>query len=137
MSKAELFKNKASAAKYGILQDGPYGENDYVVYSMFDGIPIEIGNSYIIYLTDDYLENENVYADLGYEYSYAILDNGDVYTGADIVKLSMNEKKLVEFVKKGISERSGRLEEVGRKQLVSELAEKQRKERAEKEAETD
>lgn len=125
-SEAEkLFKNSAAASKYGILQDGPYAENDYIVYSMFDGIPIEVGNTYVLYLTDDYLDTENVYADIGYSYSYVITDSG-VYGGADIVKLNMNEEELRNLVKKGISKRTGRVQEVGRNQYISELAAEQK-----------
>lgn len=125
----ELFKDDSSAKKYGIFQDGPYDENDYAVYSNFDSVPIEVGMSYVIYLSDDYLESEGVYADCGFSYTYAITDNGSVYSGADITKSDMNESELIKFVKDGIEARTGRVQEVGRSEYLSELAERQAAER--------
>lgn len=120
----------SDARNYNILQDGPYGENDYVLYSAFDGTPMELNGSYIIYLTDRYFDSEGVYADIGYSHVYAIKDSG-IYVGDDITKSDMNERELIKFVKDGIEARTGRVQEVGEDQYLSELAERQAAERAE------
>lgn len=64
-----------------------YGENDIVVCSDFDGIPMEVKGRYIVYLCDRGFEDPEQYWDSSYSYSYGIFDG--IYRGADMVKCDL------------------------------------------------
>ena len=126
----KLAKNSKHAQKYGYA-NREYTENDYIISSVFDGIPIEEGKKYIMYLSDDYLEKYSVYPDIGrmylYEYTYGVL-----YKGSDYIKMNVSIKELEAQISKDIKNRTGRADEIGVDAYIDELGELQRKARAEK-----
>lgn len=120
---AEIVRDTPRARKFGILQ-GTYGDDDYIVCSTWDAIPIEVGKRYLVFLTDEYLANEGVYAEDGYSYLYEI-DGNTVRYGMDTLTDSRTAKELVAAVQEQIASRTGRADEVGASQYMYELGEAQ------------
>lgn len=120
---AEIVRDTERARKFGILQD-TYGEDDYIVSSTWDAIPIEVGKTYLVYLTDEYLANEGVFAEDGYSYLYEI-DGGEIRYGMDALTDSRTAEELVTSVEEQIANRTGRADEVGASQYMQELGEAQ------------
>ena len=54
---AAMVKDTLRAKKFGILQ-GEYADNEYIRCSTWGAIPIEVGKSYILFLTDEYYEKD-------------------------------------------------------------------------------
>lgn len=111
--------------KFSSFDESKYNKDDYVVSSLYDGIPIEAGISHIMFLY--YYEDEDVYADCGFSYMYGIYDG--IYQGAEAIKLECTLEEIEDQIEKGVSKRSGRLEEIGRTELMKELGKKQAEEK--------
>ncbi len=117
------FGSSAHAQKFGYFNND-YGDNDYFTASCYDAVPIEVGKTYIMYLTDEYLENWSLYAETGRMYLYEI--EGDmVYSGVDRNKLDLSFKKLEKQIIGDIEKRTGRVDEIGFDAYLDELAKKQ------------
>ncbi len=123
---AELVAGTERAKKYGILQDS-YSENEYIRSSTWNAIPIEVGKTYIMYLEDEFLEDEGVYAECGYSFLYQITDD-TVYGERTMTVNSASKKQLISDIKDAIKNRTGRADEVGDSQYMTELGELQNKE---------
>jgi len=123
---AELIADTPRAKKLGILQ-GEYTDEDYIISSTWNAIPIEIGNSYLMYLDDDYLETEGVYAESGRSYLYEYHDQV-VYSGRDMIKIESSLSGILETVSGYISMRTGRADEIGDTAYMMELGERQSQE---------
>ena len=124
---AELIADTPRAKKLGILQ-GEYTDEDYIISSTWNAIPIEIGNSYLMYLDDDYLETEGVYAESGRSYLYEYHDQV-VYSGRDMIKIESSLSGILETVSGYISMRTGRADEIGEAAYLLELQDRQIQER--------
>ena len=124
---AALVADTARAKKYGILQDA-YAEEDYIASSTWNAIPIEVGNCYLMYLNDAYLEKEGVYAESGRSYLYEY-HGQTVYSGRDITKNDLTLTEIMETVGSYISMRTGRADEIGDDAYIDELGEKQQREK--------
>lgn len=122
-----LLANSLHAKKYGILQ-GEYGENDYIRCSYYDAIPIQVGETYLMYLTDRYYAEEAVYAEIGQQYLYLCRDN-TLYGGREGEKLSVTLPEMKKQVEKQMAQRTGRADEIGHNAFLYELGEKQAAER--------
>lgn len=120
---AALIGNTPRAQKLGILQ-GEYSEDDYIISSTWNAIPIEAGNCYLMYLDDDHLESEGVYAESGRSYLYEY-HGQTVYSGRDMVRSELDLSEIMETVKGYISMRTGRADEIGDTAYMIELGEQQ------------
>ncbi len=125
---AEMIGHTARSQKLGILQ-GEYGENDYILCSSYNAIPIEVGHTYILYLTDRYLEAEGVYAESGRSLLYEYTEDGEVFTTRNMTPCTENIDQVLDRVNGLIQKRSGRVEQVGFDRYTNELAARQRRER--------
>jgi len=124
---ADLIADTPRAKKLGILQ-GEYTDEDYVISSTWNAIPIEVGNCYLMYLDDDYLETEGVYAESGRSYLYEYHDQS-VYSGRDMIKNDSTLTEIMETVGGYISTRTGRADEIGDTAYMLELGERQNREK--------
>lgn len=126
---AALIKDTPRAQKLGILQ-GEYQDNEYIVSSTWDAIPIEVGKTYVMYLTDRYLESEGVYAESGrsflYEYS-----GKTIYSSRSMEKSDTSLAAVISDIEAQIALRTGRADEVGADQYMEELGARQQAEREE------
>lgn len=118
-----LYENSAHAKKFGVLQ-GEYGENDYVRSSYYNGIPIQVGETYLMYLTDRYYKTEKVYSENGGEFLYLCRGNA-VYTGREGVKHSLTLSELKNQISAQLELRTGRADEIGEIAYINELGEQQ------------
>lgn len=120
---AALIKDTPRAQKLGILQ-GEYQENEYITSSTWDAIPIEVGKTYIMFVTDRYLADEGVYSESGRSFLYEVSEQ-TVFSSRT---MSMNERStndLLDDIFSQIELRSGRVDEVGASQYMRELGEQQ------------
>ncbi len=123
---AELIADTPRAKKLGILQ-GEYTDEDYIISSTWNAIPVEVGNCYLMYLDDDYLVSEGVYAESGRSYLYEYHDQV-VYSGRDMIKIESSLSEILETVSGYISMRTGRADEIGDTAYMMELGERQSQE---------
>lgn len=108
--------------KFITFDESLYEEGDYVCSSIFDGIPIEAGVSYVMHTVyNDYWEG---YSDMSYSHIFGIYGD-DIYQGKDAQKCGFTLAELEEQIMEGIENRSGRLEEIGESALMKELGQKQ------------
>ena len=126
---AELLKDDERAKKLGILQEDSYAANEYIISSQWDAIPIEIGKTYLMYLTDAYLEKDHLYAESGRQFLYEI-DGESIYSSGKMTKESRSYEKLIADIKKHLNARTGRADEIGRNDYIFELGQQQAAERA-------
>ncbi|MBE6657885.1 MAG: hypothetical protein E7604_05505 [Ruminococcaceae bacterium] len=124
---AALVADTARAKKFGILQEN-YAEEDYIVSSTWNAIPIEVGNCYLMYLNDVYLEKEGVYAESGRSYLYEY-HGQTVYSGRDMIKNDLTLTEIINTVESYITMRTGRADEIGDDAYIDELGEKQQREK--------
>lgn len=115
---AKLFEGSARAQKLGILQ-GEYTENDYIVSTNYNAVPIETGRTYIVYLSDEYLESDGSYTDIGRSYLYEI-DNDNAYMGYREPE-SQKTEDIIAQIKEDLENRTGRVDEIGPKAYRSEI----------------
>ena len=120
----ELTKHSPHAQKYGYANQ-TFQPNEYFTASTFNAIPIETGKQYIVYLTDDYLQSENVYAEIGREYLYECTDS-TVRQGLNQTKTSLTLTDLETQIAADLAARTGRADLVGTAQYIEELGERQR-----------
>lgn len=66
----------------------PCTDNDYISSSHFNAVPIEIGRTYIVYLSSDPLETYGYYDEIGYSYLYEVVGD-DIYTGSERILSEM------------------------------------------------
>ena len=110
---AELVKDDPVAKKLNILQ-GEYSDNEYITSSTWDAVPIEVGKTYIMFITDRYLETEGLYSESGRSFLFEC-DNSKT-------------DDIIEKIKAQAALRTGRADEVGASQYMTELGERQRNE---------
>ncbi|MBQ8333592.1 MAG: hypothetical protein IJX93_07455 [Clostridia bacterium] len=72
-----------------------YTDSDYISSSHFNAVPIEIGGTYIVYLSSDSLERYGYYNEIGYSYLYEAVGE-NIYTSSERV---LSEKKLEDVEK--------------------------------------
>ena len=121
----EKFGEDIYVRKTGMFDRSEYYENEYVISSNYNAIPIEIENEYIIFLTDAYLESEHVFAESGYSYLYKVKD-GYAFSGIKQDKVEL-ESDVLEMIIAQIEERTGRADEIGYFAYISELGKKQKR----------
>ncbi|MBQ3126546.1 MAG: hypothetical protein IJC15_05690 [Clostridia bacterium] len=126
-----LYNNSAYSQKYGVLQ-GTYAPNEFVRSSFDNAIPIQAGETYLMYLTDRYFLQEKVYAENGGQFLY-LIQNNKVYTGRNGEKNSLTLGKLKQEVGAQMAARTGRADEIGHSAYLTELGQKQQE--AKKQAE--
>jgi len=119
-----LVKDSSRAKKLGYAYR-TYGDDEYITSSMYDAIPIETGRKYIMYLTDDYLDEYNVYAEIGNEFLYDVTD-AVLYKNLDYNKMDISFKELEKQILTDIENRTGRADEIGADAYIEELGELQR-----------
>jgi len=117
-----------------VFLQGEYADNEYIISSVNDAIPVEVGKSYIMFLTDRYLETEGKYGEMGREYLFEYT-NGRIYRGKSMTVNEKNFDQTLSEIKAQISLRTGRADEVGWNQYMFELGERQRAEYEQAEAE--
>lgn len=110
---AELVKDDPVAKKLNILQ-GEYSDNEYITSSTWDAVPIEVGKTYIMFITDRYLETEGLYSESGRSFLFECDDS--------------NTDDIIEKIRAQAQLRTGRAVEVGASQYMNELGERQRNE---------
>lgn len=126
---AAALLDESRAEKLGILREELYLEDEYVTSSAWDAIPIEVGKTYLMFLTDDYLETEGVYVESGLSYLYEY-DDQTVYCRNRMFVSDLTTGEILSQMQAQIEKRTGRADEVGRQQYLVELGEKQRQEAA-------
>ena len=122
----KLSSKSAQAQKYG-YDKREYTSDDYIIKTNFGAIPIEVGKSYIVYLTNIYLENQGIYAEFGRMFAYEYTD-GILYKDMDYKRMDMTLAQLEAQIKADIDKRTGRADEIGIDACLDELGERQRKE---------
>ena len=120
----EKFGRDMYINKIGMFDRRDFNDNEYVVSSNYNAIPLEIGNEYIILLNDSYLETEQVFAESGYSYMYEIRD-GYAISGVNRDKIE-TESEVIDMLVDQIEKRTGRADVIGYFSYISELGEKQR-----------
>lgn len=108
------------------LDRDSYAENEYILSSQLDAIPMEVGKTYLMFLTDEYLENEAVYAESGRSYLYELTDGAVFYT-RDRIQDDRTEDELLEDIRELIDNRTGIADEIGVNAYMRELEEQQQK----------
>lgn len=97
---------------------GDYGENDYIRCSNQGALPVEVGKTYLMFLTDDYFEDYEMYVECGSQYLFEYRSGGKLYAENDDAK-----SVTLDDVKSAIANRTGRADEIGRDAYILELAE--------------
>lgn len=120
---AAMVADTPRAKKLGILQ-GAYADNEYILSSTYDAIPIEVGKTYLMFLSDEYLENEGVYAESGRMFLYEIEDQV-VHTGRAMTLSEDSTDDVIDTIMAQIALRTGRADEIGSSAYMWELAERQ------------
>ncbi len=123
---AELMKGNATAKKLNILQ-GEYNDNEYITSSTWDAVPIEVGKTYIMFITDWYLESEGLYSESGRSFLFEY-DGQNVVHERSAVMSQKSTDDIVDEIKAQVELRTGRVDEVGAAQYMNELGERQRNE---------
>ena len=94
---------------------GEYGENDYIRCSSHGALPVEVGKTYLMFLTDDYYEDYEMYVECGRQYLFEY-KSGRLYAENDDAKdLTLTD------IKAAIDSRTGRADEIGRDAYILEL----------------
>jgi len=81
-----------------------YEENEYILSSSFNSIPFEVGRTYVMYLTDDWIEKNNCYFETGYEFSYEYTE-GILYYGIEYKKMDIDIIELKEQILNDVKNR--------------------------------
>ncbi len=113
-------KDAARAEKLGLYADREYAPNEYVLSSSWDAIPMENGRSYILYLTDQYLEKQDVYSECGYSFLFDVTGK-DVYWKSGFIKYDLKKIALIKQIREYIDARTGRADEIGWGKYMSEV----------------
>ncbi|MBQ4042616.1 MAG: hypothetical protein IJD06_01375 [Clostridia bacterium] len=102
-------------------------EDSFVLSSGHDGIPLVVGNTYLVYLSDWGMEPyrkemgsdivlieepDDFFTESGLSHMYE-LRRGKVYRGRDTVPMEITEKQLKEQIRDHISRRTGIAHEIG------------------------
>lgn len=120
---ADMIKDTPRAKKLGILQ-GEYQENEYITSSTWNAIPIEVGKTYIMFITDRYLADEGVYSESGRSFLYEVEDQA-VFSSRTMSISEKNENDIIIDIMSQIEARTGRADEIGATQYMIELGEQQ------------
>jgi len=99
---------------------GEYGENDWIIASNHGALPVEVGKTYLMFLTDDYLEPHGMYAECGSQYLFEYKDGlfPSLYAeNADAASVTLAD------VKSAVKKRTGRADEIGLEAYIRELNE--------------
>lgn len=120
---AAMVADTPRARKLGILQ-GEYANNEYILCSTWNAVPIEVGKTYLMFLTDEYLEAEGVYAENGRMFLYEIEDQV-VHTGRAMTLSEDSTDDVIDTITAQIALRTGRADEIGSSAYMWELAERQ------------
>lgn len=99
---------------------GEYGENDWITASNHGALPVEVGKTYLMFLTDDYLEAHGMYAECGSQYLFEY--KGGLFPSlyaenADAAAVTLDH------VKSAVKNRTGRADEIGLEAYIRELNE--------------
>lgn len=116
---AKLFEGSARAKKLGILQ-GEYADNEYIASSNYNAVPIEVGKTYIVYLSDEYLESDGSYTDIGRSYLYEV-NTTNARMGYEDPIETKQTNDIISQIKEDIQNRTGRVDEIGPKAYRSEI----------------
>lgn len=99
---------------------GEYGENDWITASNHGALPVEVGKTYLMFLTDDYLDPHGMYAECGSQYLFE-------YTGGLFPSLYAENSDAasvtLDDVKSAVKNRTGRADEIGLEAYIRELNE--------------
>ena len=120
---AAMIKDTPRAKKLGILQD-EYQDNEYITSSTWDAIPIEVGKTYIMFITDRYLADEGVYAESGRRFLYEV-EEQTAFSGRAMTADAKSTNDILNDIASQIELRTGRVDEVGAEQYIRELGERQ------------
>lgn len=120
---AEMIKDTPRAKKLGILQ-GEYQDNEYIISSTWDAIPIEVGKTYIMFITDRYLDDEGVYSESGRSFLYEV-EEQTVFSSRAMTINDNSTNDILSDIISQIEIRTGRADEVGATQYMIELGEQQ------------
>lgn len=107
-----LIGDSARAQKFGILQNESYADNEYVRASACNAIPIEVGKTYLMYVTDQYLEEEGLYAHMGRSHLFECNDN-EVRIGRTFNLAESSFDEILTEAKTLIAQRSGQADILG------------------------
>ncbi len=121
------YAKEQARKRYKKLRDldrDSYAENEYILSSQLNAIPMEVGKTYLMFLTDRYLENEAVYANSGRSYLYELTDGTVRYT-RDRIQDERTEDELLQDIRELIDNRTGRADEIGVDAYMLELEEQQ------------
>ncbi len=78
---AELVKYPLTFKGQKILT-GTYTDDDWILSSQWNAVPMEVGGTYIVYLSSETLQREGYYTECGYSLLYET-DGDLIYTGTD------------------------------------------------------
>ena len=81
-----------------------YEENEYILSSSFNSIPFEVGRTYIMYLTDNWIEKNNCYYETGYEFAYEYTE-GTLYYGIEYKRMDIDIIELKEQILNDVKNR--------------------------------
>jgi hypothetical protein len=80
-----------------------YEENEYILSTSFNSVPCEAGRSYIMYLLDDWVEENDIYSESGYEFAYEYTD-GILYYGIDYERMDIDIIQLKEQIEQIVND---------------------------------
>lgn len=123
---AEIVKEDMTAKKLNVLQ-GEYDDNEYIVSSCWDAVPIEVGKTYIMFITDRYLESEGIYSESGRSFLFEY-DDQIIKHERSMVRIAKSTNDIVAEIENQAKLRTGRVDEVGTFQYMLELGERQNRE---------
>ena len=115
-----LEKDAERARKLGLFTDRDYKPNEYVLSSSWDAIPMEVGRTYIVYLTDQFFDKQGVYSECGYSYLFDVTES-DVYWRSDLILYDLKRSDLITTIQGYISARTGRADQLGWSQYMAEV----------------
>lgn len=112
----------------GIDLRASYSDRAYLAASWGESIPIEVGQTYIVYLSDEAVyQKVGYYYEMGDSYLYEC-DGNTVWYGRDMKRHALTTEELIEQIKKRVSTRSGRCDEIGYIAYLDELMQQQESE---------
>ncbi len=97
---------------------GEYGENDWIIASNHNALPVEVGKTYLMFLTDDYLEAHGMYAECGSQYLFEYM--GGLFPSLYAENEDASAVTL-DDVKSAVKKRTGRADEIGMESYILEL----------------
>lgn len=106
---AEMLGETARGQKLG-YDKKEFGENDYYCFPIMDLVPYEENRQYLVFLNDEFMEQEGAWYDASYAQGYLIEDQ-TLYAGASLTSISESTDAFLAKLDKAIASRKGILDD--------------------------